>query len=69
MGLIEFTVTVVGANMVIIISSPLNNTVLGFDIIQGPSFVGGSSLVFEIVTSLSSSYSKAIPGFALIVAA
>jgi hypothetical protein len=51
--LIEFTTTVVvGADMVVIISSPpLRNTVLDFDIIRGPSFIGGSSLVFEIVTS------------------
>jgi hypothetical protein len=68
--LIEFTTTVVvGADMVIIISSPpLSSTVLGFDIIRGPSFVGGSSLVFEIVTSFSSPWSKAVLGFGLLVA-
>jgi hypothetical protein len=52
MGFIEFTTTVVGADMVVIVSSPpLSNTVLGFDLIQGPScFIDGSSLIFEIVT-------------------
>jgi hypothetical protein len=55
--------------MVIIMSSPLlSNTVLAFDIIRGPSFIGGSSLVFEIVTSFSSPYSKVILGFGLLVA-